>query len=32
VTWGFRPETELREHGARVVAHAPSELKAILLS
>jgi phosphoglycolate phosphatase len=32
VAWGFRPETELREHGARVVAHAPSELKAILLS
>ena len=32
VSWGFRPETELREHGARVVAHAPSELKAILLS
>lgn len=32
VSWGFRPETELREHGARVVAHAPSDLKAILLS
>ena len=32
VAWGFRPETELREYGARVVAHAPSDLKEILLS
>jgi phosphoglycolate phosphatase len=32
VAWGFRPETELREFGARVVAHAPSDLKEILLS
>jgi phosphoglycolate phosphatase len=32
VSWGFRPENELREHGARVVAHAPSDLEAVLLS
>jgi phosphoglycolate phosphatase len=32
VSWGFRPEIELREHGASEVAHAPSDLEAVLLS
>jgi len=26
VTWGFRPESELREHGARSIVHSPAEL------
>lgn len=30
VTWGFRPEAELRAHGARAVAHHPSEILGLL--
>jgi phosphoglycolate phosphatase len=30
VTWGFRPESELREHGARAIVHAPAELLAAI--
>lgn len=28
VTWGFRPESELREHGASGIVHSPAELPA----
>lgn len=30
VTWGFRPEQELRSHGADAVAHHPSEIPGLL--
>lgn len=31
VTWGFRDEPELREHGAQAIIHHPSELPPLLL-
>lgn len=31
VTWGFRPENELREAGAALLAHTPREAAAIIL-
>ena len=30
VTWGYRNETFLRDHGARLLAHTPHELSAVL--
>jgi len=30
VTWGFRDEAELREHGADAIVHEPTELPALL--
>jgi phosphoglycolate phosphatase len=30
VTWGFRPESELREHGARSIVRSPGELLAAI--
>lgn len=32
VTWGFRPESELREHGATTIVHTTDELGRILLA
>lgn len=31
VSWGFRPESELREHGAMQVVHSARELQSMLL-
>jgi phosphoglycolate phosphatase len=31
VSWGFRPESELREHGAMHVVHSAQELQLMLL-
>jgi phosphoglycolate phosphatase len=31
VSWGFRPESELREHGAIEVVHSPQQLHDLLL-
>jgi phosphoglycolate phosphatase len=31
VTWGFRPESELREHGAMQLVHSARELQELLL-
>ena len=31
VTWGFRPESELREHGAQQLVHSAQELEAFLV-
>jgi phosphoglycolate phosphatase len=30
VTWGFRPESELRAHGAQAVAHHPREITTLV--
>ncbi|MCO6399987.1 MAG: HAD family hydrolase [Verrucomicrobia bacterium] len=32
VTWGFRPESELRETGAHAIVHHPSEIAALIHS
>ena len=32
VTWGFRSESFLREHGARLLAHTPEELEKMIRS
>ena len=31
VSWGFRPEAQLRELGAKEIAHSPAELEKLLL-
>jgi phosphoglycolate phosphatase len=31
VSWGFRPESELREHGAKEVVHCAQQLQDLLL-
>jgi phosphoglycolate phosphatase len=29
-TWGFRPESELREHGAHAIVHHPDKVLELL--